>query len=275
MNKGENTVPLEVFIQAVTSQLDRAQDAMRLKATAQRPLTFAVKDISLELRSHVEMSGSVVRIRPAGPGDLQASTIHLALTTITRPMIEENTVQLSADTPDEPSLKEMFGPDMSEDEKDDVQRRLEWAGVHTVSQLRELEQRGTTDTLVKVTQLPVNRLRMALMKAAEPRVSRITPEYLPAGNGGGASDMPLLRIRGSNLMRGPAHPEVRIGGERVPVVRASESEVVIAPRVHQLVGMLAVEIQPGRIVETAFDLADHAPKTSAATTAAAEGGVIS
>jgi hypothetical protein len=274
VNKGENTVPLEVFIQALTSQLDRAQDAMRLKATAQRPLTFAVKDISLELRSHVEMSGSVVRIRPAGPGELQASTIHLALTTITRPMIEENTVQLSADTPDEPSLKEMFGPDMSDDEKDDVQRRLEWAGVHTVSQLRDLEQRGTTDTLQRVTQLPVNRLRMALMKAAEPRVSRITPEYLPASNGGGAPDMPLLRIRGSNLMRS-AHPEVRIGGERVPVVRASESEVVIAPRVHQLAGMLAVEIQPGRIVETAFDLAAHAPKPSAATAAAAEGGAAS
>src|ERR1700757_4075200 len=82
-------LPVEQFIQALTSQLDRAQDAMALKAHV-RPLTFAVKDLTLDLRAHFGMSGSVVHITPAGPGDSSASTLHLSLTSITRPMMEEN-----------------------------------------------------------------------------------------------------------------------------------------------------------------------------------------
>jgi hypothetical protein len=155
----------------VTSQLDRAQDALRLKANAQRPLTFAVKDLTLELRSQLEMSGSVVRIRPAAANEAQASMVHLSLTTITRPTIEENTVQLAAD-PDDPPLKEVLGPDLSEEERDDAQRRLEWAGIHTVSQLRDLQRQSSPEMLERVTQLPVQRLRLALSKAANRRRRR-------------------------------------------------------------------------------------------------------
>ena len=246
MNKNENGMPIEQFIQALTSQLDRAQDALRLKAVS-RPLTFAVKDLTLDLRSHLEIVGSVVRIRPAGPNDAEASTIHLSLTTITRPMIEENTVQFSA--ADEPSLKEVLGDDISEDDE----RRLEWAGVHTVSQLREVQQRNGEETLQKYTQLPVGRLRAALMRAAQPRVTRIMSEHLDNGNGNGSA--PLLRIRGLNLMR-DRQPEVRIGGEKVPVLQANERELLVAPLAHQMSGTLAVEIEPGNVAEAEFNLAE-------------------
>src|SRR5262249_41008264 len=103
MNGSEIGLPIEQFIQALTSQLDRAQAALALKASAGLPLTFAVKDLTLDLRTHVEMVGSVVCIRPAGPGEGDASTLRLQLTTITRPMIEENSVSLAAQ-PNEPSL---------------------------------------------------------------------------------------------------------------------------------------------------------------------------
>lgn len=248
MNKNENGMPIEQFIQALTSQLDRAQDALRLKAVS-RPLTFAVKDLTLDLRSHLEIAGSVVRIRPAGPNDAEASTIHLSLTTITRPMIEENTVQFSA--ADEPSLKEVLGDDISEDE----QRRLEWAGVHTISQLREVQQRNGEETLQKYTQLPVGRLRAALTRAAQPRVTRIMSEHLDNGNGNGNGSAKLLRIRGLNLMR-DRQPEVRIGGERVAVLQANERELLVAPLAHQMSGTLAVEIEPGNIVETELNLTE-------------------
>jgi hypothetical protein len=267
VNRNDNSVPIEMFIQALTSQLDRAQDALRLKANAQRPLTFAVKDLTLELRSQLEMSGSVVRIRPAAAHETQASMVHLSLTTITRPTIEENTVQLAAD-PDEPTLKEVLGPDLTEEERDDTQRRLEWAGVHTVSQLRELQRRSSPDVLERVTQLPVQRLRLALSKAAQPRVSRVLPDRLaPRGNGNGggpaSAATPLLRIRGNNLMR-ERPPEVRIRGERVAVLQASEREILIAPLPHQLAGTLSIETEPGETVETEFSVAEPAPASSPA-----------
>jgi hypothetical protein len=249
----ESGVPIEQFIQALTSQLDRAQDALRLKAV-NRPLTFAVKDLTLDLRSHLEVVGSVVRIRPAGPGDREASMIRLSLTTITRPMIEENTVQLSAD-PDEPSLKDVLGEDTSEDE----QRRLEWAGVHTVSQLRNLQQHSNEETLQKYTQLPVDRLRAALMRASLPRVSRITPERPEPGRGAGGT--PLLRIRGQNLVGGRV-PEVRIGGEPVNVIRAGERELLVRPMAHQLSGRLEIETEPGTVIETELELAGPSSATT-------------
>jgi hypothetical protein len=172
-------------------------------------------------------------------------------------MIEENTVQLAAD-PDEPSLEEVLKDDFKDkEEREDVQRRLEWAGVHTVSQLRNLQRRNGEQILQKYTQLPVNRLRAALMRASQPRVLQIMPEGL--GNGhenGGTKGAPLLRIRGQNLMS-ERQPAVRIAGEAVPVLQASERELLIAPRAHQLSGTLAVEVEPGNVVEAEFDLSQE------------------
>ena len=66
MSNGDTGVPIEQFIQALQTQLDRAQTAMAMKAeNLDLPLTFAVKDLSLDLRTHVEIVRSEVRIRPA------------------------------------------------------------------------------------------------------------------------------------------------------------------------------------------------------------------
>jgi hypothetical protein len=251
VSEREAGLPIEQFIHALTSQLDRAQSALALKARAGLPLTFAVKDLSLDLRTHVEMVGSVVRIRPAGPGEAEASILHLALTTITRPMIEENTMQLAAD-PNEPSLKEVLGSDVSEDD----QRRLEWAGIHTVEQLREVQRTGGENAIERVAQIPVVRLRAALERASQPRVAGIFPESLDNDDSSGGTT--LLRVRGQNLMRDQA-PAVRIGGEQVPVLRATEREVVVAPLPHQLSGTLAVETAPGTVAQKEFDCRPPAP----------------
>jgi len=170
----EAGLPIEYFIQALTSQLDRAQAALALKARAGLPLTFAVKDLTIDLRAQMEIVGSVVHIRPAGPNEREASTVRLQLTTVTRPMIEENAVQLGP-SPDEPSLRDVLGPDVTEDEE----RRLEWAGIHNVAQLRDLQRRSGEEALEKSTQVPIARLRAALYRASMPRIIKVTPEPAP------------------------------------------------------------------------------------------------
>ena len=122
------------------------------------------------------MVGSVIHIRPAGPGESEASTIRLQLTTITRPMIEENAPPAPR-PPDEPSLREVLGPDVREDDR----RRLEWAGIHNVSQLREIERRSGEEAIESSTQLPVARLRAALFRASMPRIVDMRPELAAAG----------------------------------------------------------------------------------------------
>lgn len=242
---------LEDFIQAVQSQLDNAQAAMAIKArNLNLPLTFAIKDINLDLRAHVEFAESEIRIRPAGAGEGEASVFHLVFTAITRPAIEENAVALSQD-PDDRQLDEL-GADLTADER----KRLEWAGVRTVKQFQEAEQSGSVHAIGRVTNLPVDRLRKALEKAAAPLVDRVEP-VPPAQDS--PDSPPLLRVSGRNLIRAGALPQVRIGDRPVSVVRSTPNELLLAPRHDQWAGRLAVEPAPSLAAAMSFDLSEFAP----------------
>ncbi len=266
MNGSDNSLPIEQFVQALTTQLDRAQSAMALKASNLKlPLTFAVKDLTLDLRTHIEMSQSELRLRPAGPGEKEVSILHLALTTITRPMLQENAVESLA-APDEPTVKEALGDQLT----DEDQRRLEWAGVHTVSQLRELEQRHGTEAIQRVSALPVDRLRSALLRAAEPAITRVTPESRPGENGSGGS--PRLRIIGRNLLGRNRRPSVRIAGQEVPVVAAADHELIVTPLAHQMSGDLVVETDPGVVLAATLPGPAHAVSTATAPATAQANG---
>jgi hypothetical protein len=241
-------LPLEHFIQAVQSQLDNAQTAMAVKArNLNLPLTFAIKDITLDLRAQVEFTAGEIRIRPAGAADVQASMFHLVFTAITRPMIEENAIAFS-ENPQDRSIDEL-GDDLSDEDR----RKLEWVGVRTVGKLQEISAHGGDRTVGRVTSLPVDRLRRALERASAPLMDHVIP--VPGGREG---DVPLLRVGGRNLMRnGP--PRVTLGGEPIAVVKASANELLLAPAPHQWAGELAVEPAPQVSHTLAFDLRPYAP----------------
>ena len=257
----EAALPLENFIQAVQSQLDKAQTAMTLKArNLNMPLTFAIKDISLDLRAHVEFSKSEIRIRPAAAADAEASVFHLVFAAITRPMIEENAQALTLDDPEDRSIDELEGDSLSEEER----RQLEWIGVRTVGQLREIEQQGGGRTVQRVTGLPVNRLRAALERASAPLVEHVTPvERAPGDTSEGP---PLLRLRGRNLLGGGGRPRVMLGGEAMAVVSATDREVLLAPRPDQWAGELSVSpanaVAGTPVTALAFDLTPFAPRAA-------------
>jgi hypothetical protein len=244
-------LPLEHFIQAVQSQLDNAQTAMAVKArNLNLPLTFAIKDITLDLRAHVEFTAGEIRIRPAGAADAQASLFHLVFTAITRPMIEENAIAFS-DSPQDRSIDEL-GDDLTAEDR----RKLEWVGVRTVGKLQEMSAQGGDRTVGRVTSLPVDRLRRALDRASAPLMDHVVPVM-------GGGDVPLLRVRGRNLMRG-GPPRVTLGGEPIAVVKASANELLLAPAPHQWAGELSVEPAPQVSHAMAFDLRHYVPAALAA-----------
>jgi hypothetical protein len=242
---GDSAMALEHFIAAVQSQLDNAQMAMTMKAHNLRlPLTFAIKDITLDLRAHVDFARSEIRIRPAGPGDKDASVFHLVFTAITRPTIEENAITFSEDPDDVPlsALKD----ELSDEER----KRLEWSGVRTVAKLREVQQAGGGRAVERITGLPADRLKRALARSAGPVVTDVAPYRV---DGDPADAATRLRLRGRNLTQnGP--PRVTIAGEPVSVITADVNEVLIAPKPHQLAGELTVATGPDQVTSTAFDL---------------------
>ena len=209
---GELGVPFDVFIQALTLQLDKAQAAMALKARVGKlPLTFAVKDVQLDLRAFVRMVEDDVWVRPAGPGDAEASSIKLALTTVTKPMIDENAVSYEAHDA-KLDLKEALGERISTEE----QRQLERIGVHTIQQLQELKKSAGADVVARLARMPVNRLQQAMMAATAPRVQRV--DSAPAAGGEGA---PRSRVTlSAPSLKSGRLPQVRVNGQPLPVRQA-------------------------------------------------------
>ncbi|XZG68934.1 hypothetical protein ACTSKR_09730 [Chitinibacteraceae bacterium HSL-7] len=228
-------VPFDLFIQALTEQLDKAQAAMALKARVGKlPLTFAVKEVSLDLRAFVQMVDDDLFVRPAGPGDSDASTIRLALTTITKPMIEENAIDFKPEDP-KLSLREVLGNDKDSDE---LQRRLERIGVRNVQQLSELRKTAGADVIARLARLPVNRLQQALMQASAPRVAQVET---------GSSHEPARVHVTTPLLRAGSLPRVRAAGLPVPVVAAHDGSLVLAPMAMQLGCEAEIEFDDGDV----------------------------
>jgi hypothetical protein len=233
----------DLFIQALTEQLDKAQATMALKARVGKlPLTFAVKDVQLDLRAFVQFIDDDLFVRPAGPGESEASTIKLSLTTITRPMIEENSIDISTDDP-KFSLREALGADFDED-----RRRLERIGVHTVKQLNELRQSAGADVIERLARLPVNRLQQALLRAAAPRASQVRDNHLD-GTAAPRDDAAQIRIHSPLLRAGGRLPLVHAAGAVVPLVEAGDGQVLLRPLASQLGVDAVVDFGDGQVAE--------------------------
>ena len=158
------------FITSITTQLDRVQDALRIKAV-NRPLTYALKELHLELKVFVDLDSSgQVRLRPSGPNEAGASVLAMDFTTITKPMIEENTISLAAtrSTP-------LQNLGLSEDE----QARLERLGVSNLAQLDRLRGSTGVSTVARMADVSVDRLRQAL-QAGRPQLGGVAPPRPPA-----------------------------------------------------------------------------------------------
>jgi hypothetical protein len=165
---GDGGFLVEDFLDAVSAQLDRTQDALAAKAKV-RPLMFALRNFAIDLQVFVSMGADGnVRLRSAAPGETGASTLKLDFTTITRPMVEENTVSLAL--AQAPSLTEVgFKPD--------EQRALERVGVRTVAQLQTLRASGAgVDGIARLTDglVPADRLREALRRG-RPVIGSVAP----------------------------------------------------------------------------------------------------
>ena len=59
-------IPFDLFIQSLTEQLDKAQASMAIKARLGKlPLTFAVKEVSLDLRAFMRSLEAIFGPPPA------------------------------------------------------------------------------------------------------------------------------------------------------------------------------------------------------------------
>ena len=275
---GDTTFLIDEFLEALVAQLDKTQDALAFKAV-NRPLTYAIKDFSLQLQVFIDLDGEGnVRLRSSGPNDEGASTMTIAFTTITRPMIEENTISLAASRG--PSLAEAgFNPK--------EMKKLEYLGVTSPAQLRKLGSSTGTSVVSRLTQIPVDRLRTALQfgqpavtgvhlisapgpaTTTPPATSQPTPSPLPS-----AGRWPLIRLapdtshihlRGSGLAGEEGVAEVRLNGRPVTASEADWDRVVVPIPAELTAGTLEVALADGSV--TRYELAREAITNGQSSTA--------
>lgn len=283
---------VEDFIQSITTQLDRVQDVLRLKALT-RPLTYALKDFALDLNVFVDMdTDGNVRFRTSGPNESGASMVRIGFTTITKPMIEENTVSLALTK--SPMLDEMG---LERDER----RRLEQLGIRNAAQLEQLRESTSTTTIARYTGVPVNRLRQAMLMG-QPFIGGVTPETRqpspPTGSTRNpqptnhrtptskdpvrkspspsprpgkppirepilpgkltqpiirlAPDTQRLRFSGGNLLNLTESPSVRLAGQSLSVDVLDDDEMIVQLPPQHQGGTLEIELSHGKTL--AYDL---------------------
>jgi hypothetical protein len=190
-------------------------------------------------------------------------------------MIEENATEFQVE-PDDVTIREALGDELTEEE----QRRLEWAGIHTISQLDRARVDGGEEMLQKVSNLPVDRLRAALSRASRPLIDEVVrenptyavlpkpvrpeidvpypllPESRPVKTETTPSrfgtDCDLIRIRGRNLFQREI-PQVKINNQPVRVIASNRKELVVDPEKRILSGVLSVETAPGLVAEYRLD----------------------
>lgn len=223
-------VPVDDFLQAIAEQLDKAQDSLAIKARTGRPLTWALREFKIALQVFVELdpgSGQILW-RTAGPNESGASTVNLEFTTITKPMIEENSYSVLDESDARPIESIGIAADLSDEDK----LRLRRLGVRTVGQLRRLApQDQQLDAIGELAAIPVSKLEAALRASARPSVQG--HESVRKG------DETLLRIRGVNLHDG-INTEVRLAGEPVEVVEARPHQLLVRPLEHHGSGQIEV-----------------------------------
>jgi hypothetical protein len=232
----DRSFAVEDFVQAFTSQLDRAQDLLALKARTGRPITFALKDLSVDLHVFWQMDPATGRtlMRHAGANEDGASTLHFTFTTITKSMAEENSI---AFRPDEDS-RSIHDLPVSAHMDDETRKKLDWAGVRTVGQLKRISQ-DATSTQAFFGGDRVSQLQRLLEQAARPTVTGQDVVTNPDGTHD-------LRIRGANLTDGVT-PEVRLSGEAVEVLQATPNSLIVRPMSHHREGQVEVFVTNQRV----------------------------
>lgn len=229
-------VPVEDFLSAIGEQLDRAQDALAIKARTGRPLTWALREMKLALQVFIDVDAQGhVLWRTAGPNETGASTVNLEFTTITRPMIEENTYSMLDDSDARPFDTLGAAADMSDDER----IRLRRLGVRTIGQFRRLSPQGGSGlaSLGDMANIPVGKLEAALRASARPSVTGHESVR--------RNDETLLRVHGANLSDG-INTEVRLAGEPVEVVEARPNALLVRPLEHHRNGQIEVMVNGER-----------------------------
>ena len=252
MSGESKTWNLEAFLDSLILELDKAQDTLSIKGV-NRPLTYTVKDVSLELQIFPHFDGRRVQFSTAKSGESGASKITFQLGSITDRQIREITKN--------PISKDDVPIEMIESIDEETKQELQKMGVTTNKDLERMELKNID--LQKVSKKKIdygslaNLINQARRRELAPKVNNVSAAK--------SGESVILSLRGENLALpqnavaaafgtsgGRKFPSAVLNDEEVEIVSANGEELRIAVRDGQLSGrtnQLKIALDPYSVVQ--------------------------
>jgi hypothetical protein len=200
---------LETFLDSLVYELDRARDRLAVKAL-NRPLSYSVKDLGLQLQIFPQYDGRRVRFVTAEPGQTGAAGLRIELGSITSRTIKETSAEPI--TKDDLAIEFL---DIEEEAKDEL-RKL---GIKSARDIARIEERDVD--LEKFTNRKLDYGNLANVINSARRRER-APSIAKASVLRDA-DGAVLSLEGKNLVleQTAEFPVALLEGEPLDIVSAS------------------------------------------------------
>ncbi len=222
--KNNKSWQLEDFIDSLVFELDKARDTLSVKGL-NSPLSYAVKDVSLDLNVFPEFDGNDVRFTTAATGDSGSSKISMSLGSITDRQIRETT------------KKPISGDDITIDEIDEIddstKAQLNRMGVRSAKDIKNLKEKNvkvnkptsSTEAGNKgSSQIDFKKLAGLINKAQRGQ----NPPRVKAAQLGAIRGRNILAVQGENLaMDGAQALTAKLNNNEMKVIEASKDYLVI------------------------------------------------
>ncbi|MBX7225025.1 MAG: hypothetical protein K1X55_03285 [Chitinophagales bacterium] len=176
---------LESFVDALVVELDKTKETLAVKAV-NKPLTYTVKDMALDLQIFPSYDGDQVKFVTAQAGQSGASKITIQLASITDNQVRATTKK--------PQSKDDL--DLEKVEIDpETKKSLRKLGVKSVDDLKQIEEKNIDIEKVSEKKIDFKNLANLIEKsrrdAKPPLVKKVSMSM--------QNNQPILVVEGSNL----------------------------------------------------------------------------
>ena len=206
---------LESFLDSLIIELDKARETLAVKAI-NKPLTYAVKDVNLEMQLFPSFDGRSVQFITAEPGQTGASKIAIQLGSITDQQIRKTTKG--------PVTKDDVAIEVIEEFDEDTKKSLRKIGVTSINDLEEIERKNVDIEKVSNKKLNYKNLASMVQKARRGNL----PPSLARASFSMSQDQPALVVEGENLAIDRNYSPVAVlNGELIELLNAERSTLTL------------------------------------------------
>jgi hypothetical protein len=200
---------LEDFVDSLVVELDKTRETLAVKAI-NKPLTYTVKEVALDLNIFPSYDGEQVRFVTAQPGEQGASKVSIQLNSITDQQVRATTKAPIAAKDDTP-IEEI-------DVDKQTKTKLRRLGVRSVDDLKAIESKNVDLRQVSDDQIDYSKLANQIRKS---RRSETPPKVTAVSLSRDDDARPCLVVRGENLAVDPAFRPVAVINDRLADVLSS------------------------------------------------------